>query len=123
MKSRFIQLTEDMVRYTMVDLPELEDLAEPEMEGTLDQSELTGGSGLFWCDTIADKLEFEAEIIEFEDIIEIVNKLEYFDLMLYKLGKLDVKDPILNYDDFVEERKRKNAEAEDEDDEESYHSE
>jgi len=61
----------------MVDIPEDEDLREPEQEGTIDPQDLQGGSGLFWCESLAKPLEISAEIIEFDDLIEIAKQLEY----------------------------------------------
>jgi len=48
-KSRYIQLTEEWVIATMVDIPEADDLKEPEEPATIDASDLQGGSGLFNC--------------------------------------------------------------------------
>jgi len=66
-----------MVLYTMVDIPEEDDLKEPEQESAFDQNDLLGGSGLFWCEDLAKPLEIEAEIIEFEDLMEVAKQLEY----------------------------------------------
>jgi len=42
------------VLQTMVDIPEEDDLKEPEQEGTTDPQDLAGGSGLFYCEKLAD---------------------------------------------------------------------
>jgi len=96
----------------MVDIPEEDDLKEPEEPATIDASDLQGGSGLFMCseDKKAAPLTIEAEIIEFDDLISIAQQLEYYDTMLYKLGV--IKEEVKTFDEILEDRKRQAAEKE-----------
>lgn len=94
----------------MVDIPEDDDLKAPNEEMNIDASELQMGSGIFWCEKFADSLVFTAEIIEFDDLIQITKQLEYYDTMLHKLNIIN--ESTLTYEEVIEERKRKNYDNE-----------